>query len=52
LARSSYKWEKTYKKRTAVERENARLDEAYGFEKHLRCLVGTKNAYNAKRCFW
>ena len=35
LARSSYKWKKTYKKRTAVERVNARLDEAYGFEKHF-----------------
>lgn len=35
LSRSSYKWGKTYKKRTAVERVNARLDEAYGFEKHF-----------------
>ena len=35
LARSSYKWETTYKKRTAVERVNARLDEAFGFEKHF-----------------
>ncbi|AZK59011.1 Mobile element protein [Candidatus Desulforudis audaxviator] len=35
LARSSYKWKTLYKKRTAVERVNARLDEAYGFEKHF-----------------
>jgi hypothetical protein len=35
LARSSYKWKATYKKRTAVERVNARLDEVYGFEKHF-----------------
>lgn len=35
LARSSYKWGRTYKKRTAVERVNARLDEAFGFEKHF-----------------
>ncbi len=35
LARSSYKWETTYKKRTAVERVNACLDEAFGFEKHF-----------------
>lgn len=55
LARSSYKWKTTYKKRTphsgsecGVERVNARLDEAYGFEKHfirglqkmkLRCVL-------------
>ena len=35
LARSSYKWITYYKKRTAVERVNSRLDEAYGFEKHF-----------------
>jgi hypothetical protein len=35
LARSSYKWMNCYKKRTAVERVNSRLDEAYGFEKHF-----------------
>jgi len=35
LARSSYKWTNYYKKRTAVERVNSRLDEAYGFEKHF-----------------
>lgn len=35
LARSSYKWTNCYKKRTAVERVNSRLDEAYGFEKHF-----------------
>lgn len=35
VARSSYKWKTLYKKRTAVERVNARLDEAFGFEKHF-----------------
>ncbi|MBS3943422.1 MAG: transposase, partial [Dethiobacter sp.] len=35
LARSSYKWANCYKKRTAIERVNSRLDEAYGFEKHF-----------------
>ena len=35
LARSSYKWTNCYKKRTAVERLNSRLDESYGFEKHF-----------------
>ncbi len=34
LARSSYRWEAEYKKRTAVERVNSRLDCLYGFEKH------------------
>ena len=35
LARSSYKWKTTYKKRSAVERVNSRLDESFGFEKHF-----------------
>jgi hypothetical protein len=35
LARSSYKWKKMYKKRSAVERVNSRLDESFGFEKHF-----------------
>lgn len=35
LARSSYKWKTIYKKRTAVERVNSRLDESFGFEKHF-----------------
>ncbi|GAW93554.1 transposase, IS4 family protein, partial [Calderihabitans maritimus] len=35
MARSSYKWKTIYKKRTAVERVNARLDEAFGFEKYF-----------------
>jgi hypothetical protein len=34
LARSSYKWKTMYKKRSAVERVNSRLDESFGFEKH------------------
>ena len=32
--RSSYKWEREYKHRTAVERVNSRLDVSFGFEKH------------------
>lgn len=35
LARSSYKWRDMYKKRTAVERVNSRLDVSYGFEQHF-----------------
>lgn len=35
LARSSYKWADMYKKRTAVERVNSRLDVSYGFEQHF-----------------
>ena len=34
IARSSYKWDREYKKRTSVERVNSRLDNSYGFEKH------------------
>lgn len=34
IARSSYKWETLYKKRTAVERVNSRLDVSFGFEHH------------------
>lgn len=48
LARSSYRWESVYKKRTAVERVNSRLDVSFGFERHyirglqkmqLRCSI-------------
>jgi hypothetical protein len=35
LARSSYAWQRTYKKRTAVERVNSRLDVSFGFEQHF-----------------
>ncbi len=35
VARSSYKWKDIYKKRTAVERVNSRLDMSYGFEQHF-----------------
>ena len=35
LARSSYKWKDLYKKRTAVERVNSRLDVSFGFEHHF-----------------
>lgn len=34
IDRASYKWAREYKKRTAVERVNSRLDESFGFEKH------------------
>ncbi|AVX29974.1 Transposase DDE domain-containing protein [Carboxydocella thermautotrophica] len=34
IDRASYKWEKEYKKRTAVERVNSRLDVSFGFELH------------------
>ena len=34
LARSTYKWEDMYDKRTAVERVNSRLDTSFGFEHH------------------
>ncbi len=34
VPRSSYKWLREYKKRTAVERVNSRLDVSFGFEKH------------------
>ena len=34
VARSSYKWKRLYKKRTAVERVNSRLDTSFGFEHH------------------
>jgi hypothetical protein len=35
IARSSYAWEREYKKRTAVERVNSRVDVSFGFEKHF-----------------
>jgi len=35
LARSSYAWQRAYKKRTAVERVNSRLDVSFGFEHHF-----------------
>jgi transposase len=35
LARSSYIWKTQYKKRTAVERVNSRLDVSFGFENHF-----------------
>ena len=35
LARNTYAWERTYKKRTSVERVNSRFDVSYGFERHF-----------------
>ena len=34
VARSSYKWKKLYRMRTATERVNSRLDVSFGFENH------------------
>jgi hypothetical protein len=34
IARQTYKWERAYDRRTAVERVNSRLDNVLGFEKH------------------
>ena len=34
VARSSYKWKTLYKKRSAIERVNSRLDVSFGFENH------------------
>ncbi|MDD2630758.1 MAG: transposase [Methanomicrobiales archaeon] len=34
IARSSYKWGRSYKKRTAVERVNSRIDGFFNFENH------------------
>lgn len=35
IARSSYAWARKYKRRTAVERVNSRLDMSFGFEHHF-----------------
>jgi hypothetical protein len=35
LARSSYRWKQTYKKRASVERVNSRLDVSFCFEQHF-----------------
>lgn len=35
LARSSYRWKRLYKKRTAIERVNSRLDGSFCFEQHF-----------------
>ncbi len=35
ISRSSYAWERQYRKRTAVERVNSRLDVSFGFERHF-----------------
>lgn len=43
IDRSSYKWEREYRKRTAVERVNSRLDTSFGFEWHtIRGLAKMK----------
>jgi hypothetical protein len=35
IARSSYKWQRFYNSRTAVERVNSRIDVFFGFEHHF-----------------
>ena len=35
VPRDSYKWRRLYKRRTAVERVNSRLDVSFGFERHF-----------------
>jgi len=35
IARSSYAWQRSYDRRTAVERVNSRLDVSFGFERHF-----------------
>lgn len=35
IARSSYAWQRSYNRRTAVERVNSRLDVSFGFERHF-----------------
>jgi hypothetical protein len=35
LARGTYGWERAYKRRSAVERVNSRLDQSFGFERHF-----------------
>ncbi len=35
IARSSYKWQRLYNGRTAVERVNSRIDVSFGFENHF-----------------
>lgn len=43
IDRASYKWEKTYERRTAVERVHSRLDVSFGFELHtIRGLAKMK----------
>jgi len=43
VARSSYKWERIYDTRTAVERVNSRIDVCYGYEDHyIRGLAKMK----------
>ena len=34
VSRSSYKWQRLYNRRSAIERVNSRIDNMFGFEKH------------------
>ncbi|WP_373895059.1 transposase [Virgibacillus sp. CBA3643] len=51
IDRSSYKWEREYNKRTAVERVNSRLDVSFGFENHtIRGMKKMKNQCGLALC--
>jgi hypothetical protein len=51
VARSSYRWKKIYKNRTAVERVNSRLDVSFGFERHyIRGLKKMKTRCGIALC--
>ena len=51
LARSSYKWEREYDRRTAVERVNSRIDVVFGFENHyIRGLKKMKTRMGLALC--
>ncbi len=51
LAWSSYKWQDLYKKRTAVERVNNRLDVSFGFEQHyIRWQLKMQMRYSLALC--
>lgn len=43
VARSSYKWDKLFNCRTAVERVNSRIDKMFGFENHTIRGLGKMN---------
>jgi hypothetical protein len=53
MARSSYRWKSIYKKRTAVERINSRLDVSFGFEQHyIRGRKKMKLRVSVAMCFY
>jgi len=46
IARQSYKWDRIYKSRTAVERVNGRIDTTLGFEDHTIRGIGKMEVYS------